>query len=124
MEVIKGTLVPHLQFNRDSLSIVVAIIGTSLSAYLYTWQSNMEVEEQIQMGRTRLYQRKGATNRELESSQRDILSGMFFADLVMYFIMLSTSALFKSSHTEIHTAADAAQALRHWQAVLRKFFLP
>lgn len=112
MEVIKGTLIPHLQFNQDSLSLLVAIIGTSLSAYLYTWQSNVEVEEEIQMGRTRLSQRIGATHNELEQSRTDILWGMFFANLVMYFIMLSMNALFKAGKTEINSAAEAAQALR------------
>jgi len=112
MEVIKGTLIPHLQFSKDSLSLLVAIIGTSLSAYLYTWQSNVEVEEEIEMGRTRLWQRQGATESELEQSRRDILWGMFFANLVMYFIMLSMNALFKAGKTEINSAAEAAQALK------------
>jgi len=69
--VIKDTLVPTMRFDREFLSLVVAIIGTSLSAYLYTWQSNQEVEEQIAMGRTRLRDRIGATRRELRDSSRD-----------------------------------------------------
>lgn len=112
MEIIQGTFIPHLEFNKDSLSLLVAIIGTSLSAYLFTWQSNVEVEEELQMGRTRLWQRKGATDAELRSSRRDILWGMFFANLVMYFIMLATGALFKAGKTEINSAAEAAQALK------------
>jgi Mn2+/Fe2+ NRAMP family transporter len=111
-EVLKGTLMPHLQFNRDFLAILVAIIGTSLSAYLYTWQSNVEVEEEIHMGRTRLSERQGATRSELAQSRRDILSGMCFANLVMYFIMLSIGSLFHAGPTEITSAAEAAQALR------------
>ncbi len=110
--IVKGTLVPHLQFNRDSLSMLVAIIGTSLSAYIYTWQSNVEVEEEIQKGRTRLWQRIGASEAELRHSRKDILWGMAFANLVMYFIMLSMSPLFKAGKTQINTAAEAAQALR------------
>lgn len=112
LEVLKGTLIPHIQFSRDFLSLLVAIIGTSLSAYLYTWQSNVEVEEEIQMGRTKLSERKGATRAELEHSKRDILSGMFFATLVMYFIMLSMQPLYRDGHTEISSAAQAAEALR------------
>jgi Mn2+/Fe2+ NRAMP family transporter len=111
-EVLKGTLMPHLQFNRDFLAILVAIIGTSLSAYLYTWQSNVEVEEEIHRGRTRLSERQGATRSELAQSRRDILSGMCFANLVMYFIMLSMGPLFTAGPTEITSAAEAAQALR------------
>jgi Mn2+/Fe2+ NRAMP family transporter len=109
--VLRGTFIPHVRFNKDSLSMLVAIIGTSLSAYLYTWQSNVEVEEEIQMGRTRLSQRKGASPAELAHSRRDILWGMFFANLVMYFIMLSMQTLFRAGKTEIGSAAEAAQAL-------------
>jgi Mn2+/Fe2+ NRAMP family transporter len=111
-DVIKGTLIPHIHFNKDWLSLLVAIIGTSLSAYIYTWQSNVEVEEEIEMGRTRLSQRRGATRAELEKSRVDVFWGIFFASVVMYFIMLSTSALFKAGNNEINSAAEAAQALK------------
>ncbi len=111
-EVLRGTLVPTLKFDKDSLALLVAIIGTSLSAYLFTWQSNQEVEEEIAMGRTRLRDRKGATEEELRDSRRDVLYGMIFSNLVMYFIILSTaSTLFASGHREVSSAADAAKAL-------------
>jgi NRAMP (natural resistance-associated macrophage protein)-like metal ion transporter len=110
---LKGTLIPHLQFNRESLSLLVAVIGTTLSAYLYTWQSNEEVEEEIAMGRTRLSQRKGATEEELKQSQWDIVLGMLFSNIVMYFIILSTAAtLFAAGKPDINSAAEAAEALR------------
>ena len=111
-EVLRGTFAPTLKFDKDSLALLVAIIGTSLSTYLYTWQSNQEVEEQIAMGRTRLRDRKGATEAELRESRRDVLYGMIFSNVVMYFIILSTaSTLFASGHREVSTAADAAKAL-------------
>jgi Mn2+/Fe2+ NRAMP family transporter len=89
------------------------VVGTTLSAYLYTWQSNQEVEEEIAMGRRRLMDRKGASYRELQETKKDVVAGMFFSNVVMYFIILSTAAtLFKSGHREINTAAEAAQALR------------
>ena len=50
-EVIRGTLIPTIRFDAQFLSLLVAVIGTTLSAYLYTWQSNQEVEEEIAMGR-------------------------------------------------------------------------
>ena len=113
LEVIKGTLIPSVQFNERFLHLLVAVIGTTLSAYLYTWQSNQEVEEEIAMGRRRLDQRKGATKKELKETKVDVISGMFFSNLVMYFIVLSTaSTLFKAGTTEINTAAEAAEALR------------
>jgi NRAMP (natural resistance-associated macrophage protein)-like metal ion transporter len=110
---LKGTFVPTIQFNREFLSILVAIIGTTLSAYLYTWQSNEEVEEEIAQGRSREAERRGATKEELRNTRRDILSGMFFSNVVMYFIILSTaSTLYKTGEHEISTAADAAKALQ------------
>ena len=113
LEVIKGTFIPTIRFDAKFLSLLVAVIGTTLSAYLYTWQSNQEVEEEIAMGRRRLVQRQGATKKELKETRADVVSGMFFSNLVMYFIILSTaSTLFKSGTTEINTAAEAAEALR------------
>lgn len=112
-EVVRGTLIPTLRFDAQFLSLLVAVIGTTLSAYLYTWQSNQEVEEEIAMGRRRLSQRKGATRRELNATRWDVVSGMFFSNLVMYFIMLSTaSTLYPAGQREINTAAEAAEALK------------
>lgn len=111
--VLRGTFIPTVQFNKDFLTMVVAVIGTSLSAYLYTWQSNEEVEEKIAEGRRRLVDRRGASRAELKHSMWDIIFGMFFSNTIMYFIILSTAAtLFKAGKTDVNTAADAAQALR------------
>lgn len=111
--VLRGTLVPHIAFSREFLSILVAIIGTTLSAYLYSWQSNEEVEEEIAEGHTTVAERKGATDGELRRTRRDIIIGMTFSNLVMYFIILSTaSTLYKEGNSDIETAAQAAEALR------------
>src|SRR3954471_21892730 len=112
-EVVRGSLVPTIEFSREFLSILVAIIGTSLSAYLYTWQSNVEVEEEIAQGRTTLQQRRGATRQELSKSRLDVAIGMLFSNIIMYFIILSTaSTLHKAGLTDITTAAQAADALK------------
>jgi NRAMP (natural resistance-associated macrophage protein)-like metal ion transporter len=111
-EVLRGTFIPHVHFDTHSISMLVAIIGTTLSAYLYSWQSNEEVEEDISLGRRRLTDRMGSTKEELRHSRLDVAAGMIFASLVTYFIMLSTAAtLFKAGKHEISTAAEAAQAL-------------
>src|SRR5260370_24759644 len=90
--------------------MLVAIIGTSLSAYLYTWQSNQDVEEDISMGRRRLVDRMGTTKEKLSHSARDIAVGMFLSSLVMYFIILSTGAtLFKAVEMDINTRAQRSQ---------------
>jgi Mn2+/Fe2+ NRAMP family transporter len=111
--VLRGTLVPSVHFDRDFLAMIVAVIGTSLSAYLYTWQSNQEVEEEIALGRRRLSDRVGATDDELRHSWWDVTAGMFFSNVVMYFIILSTAAtLFVAGRHNIDNAAQAAEALR------------
>jgi NRAMP (natural resistance-associated macrophage protein)-like metal ion transporter len=110
--VLKGTFLPHLRFDTQSLSMLVAVIGTTLSAYIYSWQSNEEVEEDISLGRRRLTDRMGSRHEELRHSARDIAGGMAFASLITYFIMLSTAAtLFKTGKHDITTAAEAAEAL-------------
>jgi Mn2+/Fe2+ NRAMP family transporter len=79
--VLRGSLIPTLRMDREYLSWLVAVIGTTLSAYLYTWQSNEEVEEEIEMGRRELHQRQGATRHELRQSRWDIAFGMLFSNL-------------------------------------------
>ena len=113
LPVLRGTFIPTIWFNKDFLVIVVAVIGTSLSAYIYTWQSNEEVEEKIAAGKRRIAERKGTSRAELRRSLWDVGVGMLFSNCVMYFIMLSTAAtLFKAGHRDISSAAEAAQALR------------
>ncbi len=111
--VLRGTLIPTIHLNREFLSLLVAVIGTSLSAYLYTWQSNVEVEEGIAGGRAGATERRRVTDRELKRARWDTIVGMLFCSIVMYFIILSTaSTLFPAGKTDINTAAEAAQALR------------
>lgn len=112
-EVLRGTVVPHISFDAKFLSMLVAMLGTTISPYLFFWQASQEVEEQISMGRTRLWQRKGATKGELHYAAWDVNIGMFFSNLVMYFIILATGAtLFRAGKTNIQSAYDAAQALK------------
>jgi Mn2+/Fe2+ NRAMP family transporter len=110
--VLYHTFVPQVRFDAAFLAIIVACIGTSLSAYVYTWQSNQEVEEEIAIGRIRLWQRKGATRRELMHTRRDVLTGMIFSNVILYFILMATGVtLHATGKTNIETAADAARAL-------------
>ena len=109
---VTGDLHSEHQFTAEYLAILVAVIGTTLSAYLYTWQSNVEVEEEIRRGRTRLDERKGASDEELRKSRMDIVLGMLFSNVIMYAIILSTGATCTSGQTGIETAAQAAEALR------------
>jgi Mn2+/Fe2+ NRAMP family transporter len=105
--------VPQIQLSKEFLAILVAIIGTTLSAYLYTWQSNVEVEELIAAGRTDARARRAGMGCDMADSRRDILIGMAFSNVIMYFIILSTGAtLHQAGQHDISTAAQAAEALR------------
>lgn len=113
LSVLRGTFLPTFSWNSTFLSTLVAIFGTTISPYLFFWQSDQEVEEEISMGRTKLKQRKGATPQELKYAKWDVLMGMLLSNLVMYFIILSTAAtLFQTGKHDVQSATDAAQALR------------
>jgi NRAMP (natural resistance-associated macrophage protein)-like metal ion transporter len=111
--VLRGTFLPALRFDGTFLATLVAVLGTTISPYLFFWQANQEVEEEVSRGRRRLWQRKGATDGELRYAFWDVNVGMLFSNLVMYFIILATAAtLHRAGRTDINSAADAAEALR------------
>jgi NRAMP (natural resistance-associated macrophage protein)-like metal ion transporter len=112
-EVLRATLVPSIHFDRAFVAMLVAILGTTISPYLFFWQASQEVEEEIRVGRVTLRQREGASAGELRFAAIDVSVGMFFSNAVMYFIILATAAtLHAAGHTHIATAAEAAGALR------------
>jgi NRAMP (natural resistance-associated macrophage protein)-like metal ion transporter len=111
--VLRGTFIPTFSLDAKYLSTLVAILGTTISPYLFFWQADQEVEEEVAEGRKWLSQRRGATEDELTYAARDVNIGMFFSNVVMYFIILATAAtLFKAGKHDIQSAADAAEALR------------
>jgi NRAMP (natural resistance-associated macrophage protein)-like metal ion transporter len=112
-QVVRGTLLPTFKLDSDFLSMLVAILGTTISPYLFFWQASQEVDEQKAMGRKLLWQRQGATKTELKYAAWDVNAGMFLSNVVMFFIILATAAtLHQSGKTQIDTASDAAEALR------------
>jgi len=111
--VLEATLTPRLAWTPQYWATLVAILGTTISPYLFFWQAAQEVEEDKSRGNLTLESRRGATLAELKACRNDVVSGMFFATLVMYFIMLTASAtLHAHGLTTIATARDAAEALR------------
>ena len=107
-EFIGPTFFPKLHFTRAYLTMIVALIGTRLSPYLYFWQSSQTVEQERVIGRS-----KAASDAELRSTAWDVNTGMFFSNFIMYFVILCTAAtLFRSGQTTVVTAEQAAQALR------------
>ncbi len=113
LKVLAGTLVPTIRLDPAYIGILVALLGTTISPYLFFWQASQSVEEQISIGRRHLWQRQGATRFELKYALWDTVAGMVFSEVVAYFIILATGAtLFVAGKTDIASATDAAQALR------------
>jgi NRAMP (natural resistance-associated macrophage protein)-like metal ion transporter len=111
-KVAHDTFVPSLPKGHEGWAMLVAILGTTISPYLFFWQSSQEVEEEKAIGRRMLAWRRGATRREIGMRKMDVGTGTFFSNLVMYFIILST-ALTLHAHgvTNIETTKQAAEAL-------------
>ena len=111
-QALLATLIPHPVWSRDYVEVLVGILGTTISPYLFFWQASQEVEEERAMGRT-LAQRRGATAEELRGLRVDVTTGMFASNFIMYFIILTTSAsLHAHGVVKIDTAKEAAEALR------------
>jgi Mn2+/Fe2+ NRAMP family transporter len=111
--VLRATLLPSMPHSRDEWSTLVAILGTTISPYLFFWQSSEEVEEEKAAGQITLAQRKGATLKELELRNIDVGVGAFFSNIVMFFIILTTAiTLNRHGITHIETTREAAEALR------------
>jgi NRAMP (natural resistance-associated macrophage protein)-like metal ion transporter len=107
-----ASLLPRISWSREYLALLLGILGTTISPYLFFWQASQEVEEERAEGRS-LAQRKGATNEELRRLRVDVVTGMFASNLIMYFIILTTAAtLHAHGTTDIQTARQAAEALR------------
>jgi NRAMP (natural resistance-associated macrophage protein)-like metal ion transporter len=111
--VLRSTFIPHFEISSKYWATLVGIFGTTISPYLFFWQASEEVEEERKEGLATLKQRKGTTDAALKQSRNDVVTGMFFSNLIMYFIILTTAAtLHAHGKTTIETAQDAAEALR------------
>lgn len=105
--------VPHIDFSKDQLFIICAIIGTTISPYLFFWQTSQEVEEKMLHGKESIDDKNEDHAAEIKDMRTDVWSGMFFSNLVMFFIIITcAAALYSHGVTNIRTAADAASALR------------
>jgi len=112
-QVAAATLVPRLSWDSFYLTTALAVLGTTISPYLFFWQASHEVEQEKAQGRSSVAQRRGATAHELADARLDVVTGMFFSNLVMFFIILATGAtLHVAGQTRIESARQAAEALR------------
>jgi NRAMP (natural resistance-associated macrophage protein)-like metal ion transporter len=113
--VFHATLIPHLEFSADYLLNIVAILGTTISPYLFFWQASQEVEEEIVNGQISDMGigKPRVTRRGVAEMDGDTVVGMFFSQVIMFFIIVTTAAtLHAGGITTIQTASQAAEALR------------
>ena len=113
-DVFKHLVIPTISFNKEEIILICAAFGTTISPYLFFWQTSQEVEEQIEKGeKTEEKRREMTTEKDIHKMRIDVWSGMFFSNLIMFFIIATcAAALFSNGVINIGTAADAALALR------------
>lgn len=110
--VIRAALTPSVPGGREGWATLVAILGTTISPYLFFWQASQEVEEEKARGRYTLRQRRGATREEIRTRNLDVGAGTFLSNLVMFFIVLTTAlTLHRHGLTTLQTSRDVAVAL-------------
>lgn len=122
-EIFHYSFIPHFTFSKEQILIVTGILGTTISPYLFFWQTSQEVEEEISAGKVTAHMRRGANKKDIRKMRFDVWSGMFLSNLVMFFIIAVCGAtLFSHGITNIATASDAALALKplagNWAYIL------
>lgn len=111
-QLLHDGLIPHITFSKSQILLITAILGTTISPYLFFWQTSQEVEQQIEEGKTTVHSRLGTTKSEIKKMRIDVWSGMLLSNLVMFFIIsVCANTLFVNGITNIGTASDAALAL-------------
>ncbi len=113
-QVLQSTIIPSFSFTKGHLFILSAILGTTISPYLFFWQTSQEVEERIQDGDTTIKLRKQhVTNTQISNMRVDVWSGMLFSNTIAFFIFAAfAGTLYLNGNAIITSAADAASALK------------
>ncbi|MEI6494915.1 MAG: divalent metal cation transporter, partial [bacterium] len=108
------TVVPSLEFSKEQIILICGILGTTISPYLFFWQTSQEVEEEIEQGRTTIKERQATTTKqEMKRMRVDVWVGMFYSNFVMFAIIATCAAtLYAAGVTNIESATDAAAALK------------
>lgn len=120
--VLHHAFTPSLHFTKEQLLLICAILGTTISPYLFFWQTSQEVEEKIMHGQKSIAARKNVNTEEVHNMRIDVWSGMLLSNVVMFFIIAACGAiLFPAGITHIQTSAQAAEALRPFAGDLTYF---
>lgn len=108
IEIFKATFIPTIKFDKDFIAIIVGILGTTISPYLFFWQASVEVEEMNKKKNHLIVNKK-----IIHDMNQDVDFGMTVSGFVMYFIILTTgTVLFKGGIHQIDTVEQAAMALK------------
>jgi NRAMP (natural resistance-associated macrophage protein)-like metal ion transporter len=112
-QILMATLIPHVEFSFDFLFIVVGVFGTTISPYMFFWEASQEVEEEISLHIIGKEGQKPVKTRQfLRNLRIDNAIGMVYAEVIQWFIIITTATvLFSHGIKNIGTAADAAKAL-------------
>ena len=110
-QVLAGTFVPHLSLSTEFLGTAVAILGTTISPYMFFWITSQEAEEEQARGGPDLDDDPLSATDAERARRRDVVAGMGYANVVFYFIVLANAATLGAHHIKIATAAQAANAL-------------
>jgi NRAMP (natural resistance-associated macrophage protein)-like metal ion transporter len=113
-EILHHAFNPSIVWTKSQLLLICAILGTTISPYLFFWQTSQEVENEIMDGKTSIESRKdGINHHQIKAMRLDVWSGMLLSNVVMFFIIAACGALlFSNGITNITSAAQAAEALR------------
>ena len=108
VEIAKSTFIPNIKFDKDFIAIIVGILGTTISPYLFFWQASVEVEEMKHKKRHVMVNKK-----IIDEMNQDVDFGMTVSGFVMYFIILTTgTVLYQGGIHQIDTVEQAAMALK------------
>jgi NRAMP (natural resistance-associated macrophage protein)-like metal ion transporter len=115
--ILNASVIPHFQLDKSFILMIVAVLGTTISPYLFFWQTSQEVEEQVKTGKVKEMGEKNiprpkVTRKEIKRMRIDVFAGMAFSQVIMWFIIITTaSTLHQNGITDIASAEEAAKAL-------------
>ena len=122
-QALRHTIIPSITFSRDQFFLLCAFLGTTISPYLFFWQTSQEVEEEILAGKKTVASRRGVTLHDIKKMRSDVWLGMFFSNAVAFFIIAACAAtLFTHGITTITSAEQAASAIRPFAGELTYVF--
>jgi Mn2+/Fe2+ NRAMP family transporter len=111
-EILKTTILPKFAFSRDTILIITAILGTTISPYLFFWQTSQEVKERRQSGKfIAKAQHQVLAHKQVNRMRFDVWFGMLFSNVIMFFVIVTSAAVLFPQGIEINSAEEAAKAL-------------